>query len=368
MALVWRLHRCRDCNPSPVFLGLSEPRQLCPALRKTRPAAEILLCVLGTPLAIGLGTWAWIAGLGLSLIFLFLSGAALLQPGSGRGWRAACAFTAIGCFAGLAGAATALGRIGLRLEWALSSRYVTFSIYLPIAVIGLSALHFSRSDDPGAPPGRRRRKLATALIVLGILASSLGTYHRGMRGMMWTKRNRSRGRAALLFSEILPNNPDLKILHPDPELVIRRYQELLHCGMAQAPFLPPGSVPKFEPRAGVGRSNGSFEFCQLKDHQLWMKGWALGARERAAPFVLFAARSNGTEATLFSVAPTGNPSPKHAPRGVRNCGFELKIDQPDLPEGPVEISAWAFDPQRKTVAQLELVHEVQLPRVDQAPR
>ncbi len=79
----------------------------------------------------------------LSLIFAVLSCAALFRPESDRDRNVAYAFTALGCYAGLAGAAAALARVGMKFDWALGSRYTTFSIYLPIAVVGLAALHFS---------------------------------------------------------------------------------------------------------------------------------------------------------------------------------------------------------------------------------
>ncbi len=75
---------------------------------------------------LALGSSAWIAGLGFSFIFLTLSGAALLWPQSDRYRKIAYAFSAIGCYAGLAGVGTALGRLGLKFKWALGSRYRTF--------------------------------------------------------------------------------------------------------------------------------------------------------------------------------------------------------------------------------------------------
>ena len=93
-----------------------------------------------------------------------------------------------------------------------------------------------------------------------------------------------------------------------------------------------------------------------------MKGWAAVANgARPAPFILFADRTAAGAAVPFSVATTGNPSPKGAPAGLRNCGFEIRIADPDLPAGRVEISAWALDPQRDEIAQLEPPHYIQNP-------
>ena len=93
-----------------------------------------------------------------------------------------------------------------------------------------------------------------------------------------------------------------------------------------------------------------------------MKGWAAVANgTRPAPFILFADRTAAGAAVPFSVATTGNPSPKGAPAGLRNCGFEIRIADPDLPAGRVEISAWALDPQRDEIAQLEPPRYIQIP-------
>jgi hypothetical protein len=116
---------------------------------------KYFFCWLGAPLALSLGSSAWVAGVSLLLIFIVLSSAELCGPRFGGHRKIAYAFTAIGCYAALAGAATALGRIGLKFEWALSSRYTTFSIYLPIGVVGLAALSFARFDGRNVPVGKR---------------------------------------------------------------------------------------------------------------------------------------------------------------------------------------------------------------------
>ncbi|HEX4667941.1 MAG TPA: hypothetical protein VH207_15220, partial [Chthoniobacterales bacterium] len=313
-----------------------------PLLQSPALLLKYFFCLLGAPVAIALGTSAWIAGLCLSCLFLSLSGTALFRSASEQRRHAAYAFTAIGCYSGLAAAATAVGRVGLRFEWSLGSRYTTFSIYLPIAAIGLAALYFSRTDDRGnSATGIGPRRVIAALIVIAILAGSLATYGEGMKGMSRTRKERARGRAALLFSKVLPHNPNLKILCSNPAMMIGRYRELLRSDMARSPFVAPSSIPKLQPRPGMSRTGGYFRVCELKEDRLRMKGWALLEERGAAPFVLFADRTRGTEAVPFSVAPTRNESPKGAPHGVRDCGFEIKIEAPKLPEGRVEISAWA---------------------------
>ncbi len=238
---------------------------------------KYFFCWLGAPLALPLGRAAWVAGLALSLIFAVLSWAALFRPESDRHRKIAYAFTALGCYAGMAGAAASLGRVGMEFDWALGSRYTTFSIYLPIAVVGLAALHFSRAG--AGPFWKCPRRVGAVLIVAVILATSLSTYPAGMKGMNWTRWQRAHGRAALLFSELLPNNPELKFLSPEPAAMIRTYRALLRSGMARDALISPASIPQLEPRAGVDRSYGVLDVCEVKGTRLRLKGWAVRERK-----------------------------------------------------------------------------------------
>ncbi|CAN5464443.1 hypothetical protein BH18VER2_BH18VER2_08010 [soil metagenome] len=328
---------------------------------------KYFFCWLGAPLALPLGTTAWIAGLCLSLIFLALSGAALLRPDSDRHRNAAYAFIALGCYAGMAGAAAALGRVGMEFEWALGSRYTTFSIYLLIAVVGLAALQFASGSAQETQPAMPRRQLVAALIVAGILASSLSTYHLGMKGMNWTRHQRALGRAALLFSKILPDNPDLKTLSPKPVAMVREYEALLQSGMARDALISPGSIPALKPRASADRRHGLLEVCEVRAGRLLLKGRAMREGKTPAPFVLFAYRTTGETAIPFAVAPTGESSPGLIRRGLRNCGFRLERE-PDLPPGRIEISAWAMNPERNQFEQLSAVHLMEIAPVFAKPQ
>ncbi len=177
--------------------------------------------------------------------------------------------------------------------------------------------------------------------------------------MSWTRRQRACGRAALLFSEILPHNPDLKLLSPDPIAMIRKYRALLRCGMARDAIISPRSVPPLEPQDQVDRSHGCLKVCEMKGTRLTMKGWACGEGKKPASFVLFAYRVQGQRSIPFAIAPTGETTPGLVRHGLRNCGFRLDLE-PDLPPGRVEISAWATNPGEKEAAQLALPHFVQL--------
>lgn len=321
---------------------------------------KYFVCWLGAPLALSLGSSAWVAGASLLLIFIVLSGAELCGPRFGRRREIAYAFTAVGCYALLAGAAATLGRVGLEFQWALSSRYTTFSIYLPIGVVGLAALSFARIDERGVPPRKSVRKLAPALVVIAIFLSSLSTYRQGMRGMNWTRWQRTRGRAALLFSEVLPHDPDLKILSPDPIAMIRQYRALLRCGMARDAIISPRSIPPLEPRAEVDRNHGCLTVCEVKGGRLTMKGWAMGEEKKPAPFVLFAYSAADRPALPFAVSSTGDSTPWLIRHGFRNCGFRVDL-KPDLPSGRVEISAWAVNPGHERIAQLAQPRLIDLP-------
>ena len=319
---------------------------------------KYFFCWLGAPLALPLGRTAWVAGLGLCLVFAVFGWAAVFRPESARHRNVAYAFIALGGYAGMAGAAASLGRVGLEFDWALSSRYTTFSIYLPIAVVGLAALQFSRAG--AGPFWKCPRQLAAASIVTAILAASLSTYDTGRKGMNRTRWQRAHGRAALLFSEILPNNPELKFLSPEPAAMIRTYRALLRAGMARDALIAPASIPRLEPRAGIDRTHGSLDICEVKGTRLRLKGWAMRDGKKPAPFVLLAYRAVGQAAIPFAVAPTGDSSPGLIRRGRRNCGFQIKLEKPDLPQGQIEISAWAINPLKNEAEPLAGSHLIEI--------
>jgi len=324
--------------------------------------AKYFFCWLGAPLGVMLGTHDWFVGVCVLITFIVLGYFTIRHTQRGAGRNAAYAFLAIGGYAILAGAATSVGRVSLRFEWALSSRYMTFSIYLPIAIVGLAALAQAPSLDRQLGRKDNRRRFIAVAIVVVILTCSLTSYKWGIEGMRAVKHRRLHGRAALLFSEIIQGNSDLKILAPESERVISRYKALLRVGMAKTSIIPRNSIPTLAPVMNVDRRYGYFQTCALeKEGRLKLTGWALDSRHNPAPFVLFAYRSQENAAVPFAVAPTQVTTRSLAHHGLRNCGFFAIHLETVIPKGLVEISAWSVNPDRKEAYQLQQTHSIQLP-------
>jgi hypothetical protein len=122
------------------------------------------------------------------------------------GYAIGCAFLA------------ALGRIGFGIDSALSSRYITFSLYLSVAVVALAALiirEFRRTPE--------RVRVATGLSVIaallccGYLALYALSFAPSIRRMHWSWANTRLSRAAIMLSEVVDTSEVIKrTTYPDP--------------------------------------------------------------------------------------------------------------------------------------------------------
>ena len=112
-----------------------------------------------------------------------------------------------------------VGRVGFGLDQSLSSRYITFSVYLLISLLYLVPLLV---DDlmkrKGLTRSKSRKRLVTvaisALIFLHLLNSAAA-----IRQMAWMKVRRLESKACLLFINVMPNEC---LSHGFPELSVLR--------------------------------------------------------------------------------------------------------------------------------------------------
>jgi hypothetical protein len=345
------------------FLGYRFKESFDAVSHQPQRSVAYFFCWLGAPIASNLGSRAWIAGVILLLFFVVLALTVLFPPGGcRRKSELAVAFLAIGAYALLAGAAATVGRSGRQFEWALSSRYTSYSIYLPIAVLCLAALYYQRVSTENHRGSTRRITFVFVLVAI-IMSCSLATWPLGYHEMDWTRRQRALGRAALLFSQIIPANPELNILASNPQQIVPRYRALLKCGMAQDPFVSPALISELTPRSDVNRQHGYLKVCQWEGDRVRLKGCAIENNLRPAPFVLFAYREKGKNAIPFGVAPTGIKS-SFIRRKSRDCQFQVRLSPPFKNSQAIEISAWAVDPGTREVWQLAQPHFLVPPPLD----
>lgn len=324
------------------------------ALAKLFAALGYFLALLGAPL--GWGTklnslyQAIGVGFGMAVLFVLLCVYVWRHRNESLVLYRTLAWLTLGSYTLVSAGVTTLGRLGLGMQTALSSRYGAFTFPLIVALVYLVPIVldiYGKKRLPQVEPWMIRcATLLSAVLILLHLAttrSALATVERN-----W--RNRLQAKAVLLFISTLPNESLTRTMYPGLE-ALKYYAE----GVDRHGLLSPGlrkslSIENGERRqtAGVDRC-GWFDLLQHKEGTTYFaKGWAILShrREPADGIVLAYEESDGSFAIFdLVVVRTRRPDVAQAFRRHRNlrAGWEHSFTLPQFRGKPIKIAAWALD-------------------------
>ena len=188
----------------------------------------------------------------------------------------------------------ALGRVGFGADYALSSRYVTFSAYLTVAVIALVAIIATELN--GTRGANRTRAWVSATCLL-LIISYLTAYKVCAGNTLFFLRALSAkdrlARASVLFSATLDTSEVIKkTAYPDnAEPVVRNAAALDRLNLLRPPLLRTNHVNALPHEIADGqRASGSCESAAEFEPALYrVSGWAiLNAKGRPADCVVVA--------------------------------------------------------------------------------
>ena len=189
----------------------------------TEPArvAGFLLAWLGLPARAISRDVAGAQAVGLALV---VGGAAVLAPLLWRGivrreWRLLSDLSpwlVLLAYGAASGTVTAAGRSFLGTEAALSGRYASFAIWIPIGVLGAVGASW-----PTAGVGRRTLAARGALVV-AIASLAAWSWIRGVSLLPDHHYGREQKLLTLRFAEALPRDPLLAQVYPVPEVLRER--------------------------------------------------------------------------------------------------------------------------------------------------
>jgi hypothetical protein len=245
---------------------------------------------------------------------------------------------------------TTLGRLGLGMDTALSSRYGTFTVPLIVALVYLVPIVLDLYRKEGSAQVRPWMTrctiiLSTVLIVLHFATtrSALGAAERD-----W--RNRLQGKAVLSFISTLPSESLTHTLYPGLGR-LKSYAESLD----RHGLLSPGLRKSLSIESGeVGSTTGVdpcgwFELLEHKgDGTYFVKGWAvLPHRREPADGIVLAYKESDGSFTIFDlvVKRTQRPDVAQALQRPRRLpvGWEHSFTLPQASGKPIKIAAWALD-------------------------
>jgi hypothetical protein len=292
---------------------------------------------LGSPLAPTFGKNNDLAAavLGAGLLALFLGGCVRLAREGGGRLERALPWIAIGAYSILTAVMTTFARVGFGNGQPLASRYVTFSLYLGVALVGLIAILLERgSGERGRiPVAGFACAGAMAIAAIGTWPVSLGQIHDG-------RVLRLQGKACLQFAGVIEDLPGLHVLHPRFRGLRDRILQLDRGG-----FLSPGLVRSRRAQDIEGDPSadcGEFVHLQRRGDVFKADGRAvLPGRGEPADAILLAHENARGESTIFAVFIATQMSGLEPAAGAG--AWRASFAASKLPADAVSVSAWAFD-------------------------
>lgn len=298
------------------------------------------------------------------------------------GTRAFYPWLTLGAYALGSGLTTMVGRAGFGVEQASSSRYVTFSLFLPVAILGLAATLDTRISAAAAllaaPTSSRQPTVRGWARVVAVLVLTGGAllYWRmvGPSVTMFKAMKQQRRWAvdALALRDLVPDNPNLVYAYPILKYVPTKWPPYVRTHLLSLPSIPPDldagsfAVPAPPP---PNLNPGQLDVCELVPDgrggvALRVSGWA-----RDAAFVVLASDSpaTGRPGRPFVVLRPDQPRPDVAQAsgdqraGTLRSGFAAVVGRDNVPGGLTRVFAWSVTRTGGRPTPLGGLFEVDLP-------
>jgi hypothetical protein len=264
----------------------------------------------------------------------------------------------LGAFALLNAILAAITRIGFGINQALDSRYTTFSVFLSLSVIGMFVVmvttHLPRAMNQ---PILSFRSLGITWLLTAcptlLLIGHLNASWWGIGFMQETWRSRLHGKAALLFTRVLPDAGDVHTRYLFVDAASANAASEL--GLIHPPLLEHAELSRLNSRLYQA---GFFEGLISKAGDTWeAKGWATIPKGlRPADAILLAYDDPVKGPIAFTIALPKGPRPDvaealHDDR-YKNSGWWCEFQRSKLPAGEHRITAWAFDAEKMIIYSL----------------
>ena len=245
----------------------------------------------------------------------------------------------------------ALGRIDWGIAQALQSRYVAFSLYLPTAMIGLTAIFANEFSNRIHSRGRRLVVFAAT----AFLIASFVTLHAMCAIASWPvfplrSAVARLGNSGMLFSQVLDTSKAIQAgNHPRPLVVRENGEALDRLQLLRTPLARTREISKLRhAETAEGAADGWLDgLTSSGKTKLIAWGWAaISNRHRAADAVVLAYANENGEWIAFAHSDLVFERPDVVKvLGTSRfswSGWGATFDRDAVPKG-AEISAWAVD-------------------------
>ncbi len=276
----------------------------------------------------------------------------------------AAVWVILGSYSIATGILVTIGRAGFGIEQALSSRYTTFTLYLPVALVHLIPIVLDRKIEKGRLVEQKRKLLPVLAGCVAALLSLIYLYN--VRQMSGFSQRLVQGKACLLLINVVDADCLTDKVYPNTEYLKLAANELDHLGFLRPALIKSSRVQDIA-IAGEqnARSYGSLDsVVQTAGDVYTASGWAVWSpREKPADAILLTYDKAEGDSVIFALTDTGEErhviarllrsSPPSA-YAAWHKSFSLK----GLPANPV-INAWAFDARTGKAVKLDGTQMIQ---------
>jgi hypothetical protein len=327
------------------------------ALRQPREAVEYILTYFGSAFAWGTAfspvNVAMLVGailvvlFGICVTYVLFCRKDYILVERALPWIALCLFSLS------TNILTTLGRMGFGTTQALSSRYVTFSVMMPVGLLFLMGLVFLHWRERNSS----RQHLMPISAVIISMTSILGALLMlssvaGLRVWVATRHDRIWSKAVISLINVIEDSTDFcKYVYPTAahEEACKEMARLgyLHPGLVKTKLIREIANPILHGKA----TSGFFDqLTQSGDGHFTVSGWSvLSERKEAAVATLLTYDDDYGQANIFAIAMVNMPRPDVVSafnkEGYLDSGWSSTIETKLLPPGRRTIRAWAFNPE-----------------------
>lgn len=325
------------------------------AVRHPALAVQFILVYLGQPFSRGTILETDLVAAIIGAIFF-----GLIALSAGYVWRQrkdrmllarSLPWFALAAIAFLNAVLTMIGRVGFGLRAAQQSRYVSFAVMLPIALIFLLPLVVQHAALRSAIWEKRGQtfKLGPTMLLTALFFLLLCGTVDSFRFWDAVQHNRLLGKSAILTSRLLDESESLrKYVHSSGPAIIPKMETLERDG-----YLNPARLQDADISSIAFESDGAAEgeltaVTRGAGGAMMAHGWGLlPQRGRTADSVLLTYEDAHGRPIIFARADVGEPikelrSPYQYNR-YNECGWSKAWNRKALPPGAGRIGAWVLD-------------------------
>jgi hypothetical protein len=250
-----------------------------------------------------------IAGLVFIVVFVAAICAAIISVLRKRNWRTFYPPMLISAYACITAAVTAVGRLEFGVEEAVAVRYLTFSLFFYLAILTLIYALYCSGVKGFDRFGRLLSHFTLAIVGLAALVLWAECYRHRLRDLESWHQNRKQLLLAQEWIAVIPHNPDLASIYPDPEK-LRQYTRILsEHKLLRLSFVSDSTASamiRAQPLSSDA-SHGQLESCSVdNDGNLLFSGWAwIPQSNRPADCIVFGVENALTGFEPITVVGTG---------------------------------------------------------------